>query len=70
MSKKGGLKFETIDGHVYKTMYGMVLYIRYVMQSNVPLLVYQFSSWVESSWTSMGQTMLNIEANHVLLTNT
>jgi hypothetical protein len=51
-------------------MYGMVLYIRNVMQSNVPLLVYRFSSWVESSWTSMGQTMLNIEANHVLLTNT
>jgi hypothetical protein len=44
MSKKGGLKFETIDGHVYKTMYGMVLYIRNVMQSNVPLLVYRFSS--------------------------
>jgi hypothetical protein len=35
----------------------MVLYIRSVMQSNVPLLGYQFSSWVESSWTSMGPTM-------------
>ncbi len=57
MAKKGGLKFETIDGHVYKTRCGMVLYIRSVMQSNVPLLGYQFSSWVESSWTSMGPTM-------------
>jgi hypothetical protein len=44
MSKKGGLKFETIDGDVYKTRCGMVLYIRSVMQNNVPLLGYQFSS--------------------------
>jgi outer membrane protein W len=44
MSKKGGLKFETIDGNVYKTRCGMVLYIRSVMQNNVPLLGYQFNS--------------------------
>jgi hypothetical protein len=47
----------------------MVLYIRSVMQNNVPLLGYQFNSWVESSWTSMGPTML-IETNHAPLANT